>query len=68
MRFLLLSQRHLVSANPDKCKKCKACLKPGCPAITMSSEGVITIDDTMCNGCGLCQNLCKFDAIEKVGE
>lgn len=55
-------------ANPDKCKKCKACLKPGCPAITMNSEGVITIDDTMCNGCGLCQNLCKFDAIEKVGE
>ncbi|SET59609.1 indolepyruvate ferredoxin oxidoreductase subunit alpha [[Clostridium] polysaccharolyticum] len=55
-------------ANPDKCKKCKACLKPGCPAITMSREGVISIDDTMCNGCGLCQQLCKFEAIEKVGE
>lgn len=56
------------AANPEKCKKCKACLKPGCPAITMNSEGVISIDDTMCNGCGLCQSLCKFDAIEKVGE
>lgn len=55
-------------ANPDKCKKCKACLKPGCPAITMNSDGVISIDDTMCNGCGLCKQLCKFGAIEKVGE
>lgn len=55
-------------ADPEKCKKCKACLKPGCPAITMNDEGVITIDDTMCNGCGLCEQLCKFDAIQKVGE
>ena len=55
-------------ADPEKCKKCKACLKPGCPAITMNDEGVITIDDTMCNGCGLCEQLCKFDAIKKVGE
>lgn len=55
-------------ADPEKCKKCKACLKPGCPAITMNDKGVITIDDTMCNGCGLCQQLCKFNAIEKVGE
>ena len=53
---------------PDKCKKCGLCLKPGCPAITKNSEGVIVIDDTMCNGCGLCMNLCKFGAIEKVGE
>lgn len=55
-------------ADPEKCKKCKACLKPGCPAITMNDDGVITIDDTMCNGCGLCEQLCKFDAIKKVGE
>ena len=53
---------------PDKCKKCGLCLKPGCPAITKNSDGVIVIDDTMCNGCGLCMNLCKFGAIEKVGE
>jgi len=53
---------------PEKCKKCGLCLKPGCPAITKNSDGVIVIDDTMCNGCGLCMNLCKFGAIEKVGE
>lgn len=53
-------------ALPDKCKKCGACLKPGCPAITKLEDGTIAIDETMCNGCGLCRQLCKFDAISLV--
>ena len=52
----------------DKCKKCGACLRPGCPAITKNEDGTVKIDATMCNGCGLCMQLCKFGAIEKVGE
>ena len=50
---------------PDKCKKCGACLKPGCPALTKNTDGTIAIDETMCNACGLCMQLCKFDAIKK---
>lgn len=55
---------------PDKCKKCGACLRPGCPALTKNEDGTISIDETMCNGCGLCKQLCKFDAINlvKAGE
>ena len=49
-----------------KCKKCGMCLKPGCPALTKNEDGTIAIDETMCNGCGLCKQLCKFDAIECV--
>lgn len=49
-----------------KCKKCGMCLKPGCPALTKKENGTITIDMMMCNGCGLCMKICKFDAIEKV--
>ena len=49
----------------DKCKKCGMCLRPGCPALTKNADGTIAIDATMCNGCGLCMQLCKFDAIEK---
>ncbi len=49
--------------DPAKCKKCGACLKPGCPAITKGEDGITVINDTMCNGCGLCKGLCKFDAI-----
>ncbi len=50
----------------DKCKKCGMCLKMGCPAITKNADGTISIDDTLCNGCGLCMSKCKFEAIEKV--
>ena len=50
----------------DKCKKCGMCLKIGCPALTKTPDGKIKIDETMCNGCGLCMQYCKFDAIEKV--
>lgn len=51
---------------PEKCKKCGMCLKPGCPALTKNEDGTIAIDETMCNGCGLCKQLCKFDAIDCV--
>lgn len=50
----------------NACKKCGMCLKPGCPALTKKADGTIAIDDTMCNGCGLCEQLCKFGAIERV--
>lgn len=50
----------------DACKKCGMCLKPGCPALTKKADGSIVIDDTMCNGCGLCEQLCKFGAIERL--
>ena len=48
----------------DKCKKCKMCMKLGCPAISLDGENVI-IDKNQCNGCGLCVNVCPFGAIEK---
>lgn len=49
-----------------KCKNCGMCLKPGCPAITKGEDGVTVINDTMCNGCNLCFEQCKFGAIEKM--
>jgi indolepyruvate ferredoxin oxidoreductase alpha subunit len=52
----------------EKCKKCKACLKLACPAIA-NIDGVISIyDQASCTACGLCMQVCKFDAISKVGE
>ncbi len=52
------------AALPEQCKKCGACLKPGCPALTKQADGTVKIDAAMCNGCGLCAKLCKFGAIE----
>lgn len=68
--LLTKGKKPYYKAIPEKCKKCGACLKPGCPAMMKSLDGTITIDETMCTGCGLCQSLCKFEAIEfvKVGE
>lgn len=60
------SKKPVYIAHPDKCKKCGMCMKPGCPAMTKKPDGTIYIDDTMCTGCGLCETLCKFDAIELV--
>lgn len=50
----------------DACRKCGACMKIGCPAMTRDENGKVKIDATMCNGCGLCQNYCKFGAIKTV--
>ena len=46
----------------DKCRSCKACMKIGCPAIAMK-DGKAHIDATLCVGCGVCKQLCAFDAI-----
>ena len=51
--------------DPEKCKRCGMCMKPGCPAITKADDGTISINATMCNGCGLCEGMCKFGAISR---
>ncbi|MBQ6128833.1 MAG: indolepyruvate ferredoxin oxidoreductase subunit alpha [Lachnospiraceae bacterium] len=63
---VMLNQKpvtHRCASDPEKCKKCGMCLKPGCPAITRRNDGTVAIDDTLCNGCDLCKSLCKFGAI-----
>ena len=46
----------------ENCRGCKACLRLGCPAISVVN-GKAMIDQTQCVGCGLCADLCKFHAI-----
>ena len=36
------------------------------PEPEVGEDGKVKIDPTMCNGCGLCKNYCKFDAIKTV--
>ena len=61
---LLKSVKALPSLNvdADKCKSCKRCMKLGCPAISLK-DGKAKIDTTLCVGCGVCKQLCAFDAI-----
>lgn len=50
----------------DQCKSCKRCMGLGCPAISMK-DGKAKIDATLCVGCGVCKQLCAFDAITEEG-
>ena len=50
-----------LAVDPDKCKSCKACMKIGCPAISMKG-GKAHVDNTLCVGCGVCEQLCAFGA------
>lgn len=51
-----------ISVDPEKCTGCKACMKIGCPAIAFRDKKAV-IDHTLCVGCGVCEQLCKFDAM-----
>jgi indolepyruvate ferredoxin oxidoreductase alpha subunit len=42
-------------------------MKIGCPAIMVTEKGV-EIDHTLCVGCGVCTELCKFGALGSNGE
>ena len=45
-----------------KCTACRMCMRIGCPTISFK-QGKAFIDATQCVGCGVCQQLCNFDAI-----
>lgn len=47
----------------DKCVGCKSCMRLGCPAISIR-DGKAVIGTTLCVGCGVCQQMCKFDALQ----
>lgn len=61
-----------LKVDPDKCEGCKTCLDLNCPPIAWKKgvtkegskrKGIAVIDEALCNGCGLCAQVCKFDAI-----
>ena len=56
-----------IIADPNKCVGCKACMKIGCPAISIV-DGKAKIDNTLCTGCGVCAQLCKLDALQAAKE
>lgn len=52
-----------ITAVREKCVGCKSCMRLGCPAISIR-DGKAAIDTTLCVGCGVCAQLCKFDALQ----
>ena len=56
-----------LSVDAEKCVGCKACMKIGCPAISIV-DGKAKVDETLCVGCSVCEQLCKFDALKSPKE
>ena len=50
--------------NISSCIHCKKCIRElGCPAI-ITEDGNVSIDSSMCTGCGLCSQICPVHAIK----
>ncbi len=57
---------HIYMVNDEACIGCKACLQVGCPAIEWrkgEDKGKAFISPNLCNGCTVCAQLCKKEAI-----
>ena len=63
MLLKYVKARPPLKVNPDKCRGCKSCMKIGCPAVSFADKKA-KIDPSICVGCGLCAQMCKFDAFE----
>ena len=67
-----IKAKQSLRVDPDKCTGCRTCLDLNCPPIAWKKgetktgskrKGIAVIDESLCNGCGLCAQVCKFDAI-----
>ncbi|MBR1797440.1 MAG: indolepyruvate ferredoxin oxidoreductase subunit alpha [Clostridiales bacterium] len=49
----------------NKCIDCRKCIREiGCPGVVIR-EGKVAIDEALCNGCGLCAQICPVGALGK---
>ena len=56
-----------LEVNNDKCTGCRACMRIGCPAISMK-KGKAFVDKTLCVGCDVCTQMCHVNAFERPEE
>jgi indolepyruvate ferredoxin oxidoreductase alpha subunit len=80
LRRAIISFNKPFAVDQAICTGCRQCIEVGCPAIswdeskageyataegkTKKRKGVSFIAETICNGCGLCYQICKFGAIK----
>ena len=62
-----------LKVNENKCVGCKSCMRIGCPALSIKDNCQrgsrhAQVDSTLCVGCGVCEQLCKFDAFESTAK
>ena len=53
------------SINQEECTKCLTCVKDfTCPAVYIEKDGSVNINPLLCDGCGVCVQVCPKKAIE----
>ena len=52
-----------VKVDSNKCVGCRSCMGLGCPAISIKDKKAV-VDNTLCVGCGVCEQLCPVGAFE----
>jgi indolepyruvate ferredoxin oxidoreductase, alpha subunit len=76
------SQNKPLWIDSTKCVGCKSCINLGCPALSFQPvegemaltadgkkrKGISSIDASLCPGCHLCYQVCKFGAIQSPEE
>lgn len=55
---------HEIYIDPDTCTGCKSCIRVGCTGLTFLEEEKIAQITDNCIACGLCEQVCKFEAIK----
>lgn len=65
--LLIKEEKDPYAVDEELCTKCGACIRLGCPAISRDESGRAVIDTATCVGCGQCVQVCRFDAIVRVG-
>ncbi|HBT20905.1 MAG TPA: indolepyruvate ferredoxin oxidoreductase subunit alpha [Peptococcaceae bacterium] len=61
---LMLKEKESAFAVGERCIGCGACVRLGCPAVSMKGAAA-EINIQLCSGCGLCAQVCPNKAIEK---
>ena len=56
----------IYTVDQDKCKKCGACVKLGCPAIERAADNTVSVNPAFCVDCKLCEQVCKFGALKEI--
>lgn len=65
--YLASPQHAAVKVDYDACVDCHACIRHlGCPALVVKDRRV-TVDESLCCGCGLCCNICPTSALKEGG-